>query len=54
MPELSWVTVANWLVDHGSRILIIVIVAVAEGLLLVLLANPKTGMTADKAALDFT
>jgi small-conductance mechanosensitive channel len=26
MPELSWVTVANWLVDHGIRILIIVVV----------------------------
>jgi small-conductance mechanosensitive channel len=28
MPELSWPTVANWLVDHGIRILIIVIVGV--------------------------
>jgi len=26
MPELSWATVANWLVDHGIRILIIVVV----------------------------
>ena len=26
MPELSWPTVANWLVDHGIRILIIVVV----------------------------
>jgi small-conductance mechanosensitive channel len=26
MPELSWATVADWLVDHGIRILIIVVV----------------------------
>ncbi|MFW6105653.1 MAG: mechanosensitive ion channel family protein, partial [Chloroflexota bacterium] len=26
MPELSWATVANWLVDHGIPILIIVVV----------------------------
>ena len=26
MPELSWVAVANWMVDHGIRILIIVAV----------------------------
>lgn len=26
MPELSWATVANWMVEHGSRILIIVAV----------------------------
>jgi small-conductance mechanosensitive channel len=26
MPELSWATVANWLVDHGIRILIIMVV----------------------------
>jgi small-conductance mechanosensitive channel len=26
MPELSWPTVANWLVEHGIRILIIVVV----------------------------
>jgi len=26
MPELSWPTVATWLVDHGIRILIIVVV----------------------------
>jgi small-conductance mechanosensitive channel len=26
MPELSWPTVANWLVDHGIHILIIVVV----------------------------
>ena len=26
MPELSWVTVVNWLIDHGIRILIIVVV----------------------------
>jgi len=26
MPELSWATVVNWLIDHGIRILIILIV----------------------------
>lgn len=26
MPELSWVTVVTWLIDHGIRILIIVVV----------------------------
>jgi hypothetical protein len=26
MPEWNWATVVNWLVNHGSRILIIVIV----------------------------
>jgi small-conductance mechanosensitive channel len=26
MPELSWVTVVNWLADHGPNILIIVVV----------------------------
>jgi len=29
MPELSWATVANWMVDHGIRILIIVAVGAA-------------------------
>jgi len=27
MPELSWATVVNWLVEHGIRILIIAVVA---------------------------
>ncbi len=26
MPELSWATVVTWLIDHGTRILIIVVV----------------------------
>jgi len=26
MPELSWVTVVNWLADHGPKILLIVVV----------------------------
>ena len=29
MPELSWATVVNWLVEHGIRILIIAVVAAA-------------------------
>jgi len=28
MPELSWATVVTWLIDHGIRILIIVVVGV--------------------------
>jgi len=27
MPELSWAAVVTWLIDHGIRILIIVVVA---------------------------
>ncbi len=26
MPELSWATVVTWLIDHGIRILVIVVV----------------------------
>jgi small conductance mechanosensitive channel len=28
MPELSWATVVNWLIEHGIRILIIIVVGV--------------------------
>jgi small conductance mechanosensitive channel len=45
MPELSWETVANWMVQHGIRILIIVAVAVVLWFTLNKLLPPLVGRT---------